>query len=167
MLLPLMHDRIRSALAGTPDVLDALLGPLAPDDSLWDLRPDPERFTLREIASHLADYEAIWLERLSRTRAEASPALIPVDPAGLAVQNDYAHTDPAESLARFRERREALAAFLSDLSVDDWRRPGQMAGQPLTLEEQAAFVCVHDGYHTGQAAQWLAAGREPDRPAGR
>ena len=163
MLLPLMHDRIRSALAGTSDVLNALLRPLAPGDPRWDLRHHPERFTLREIVAHLADYDAIFLRRLARTRAEASPVLTPVDPAALAAENDYVHTNPAESLARFRERRDALVAFLNDLSQDDWQRPGQMAGQPLTLEEQAAFVCVHDGYHTGQVAQWLAAGRGPDR----
>lgn len=69
MLLPMMHDRIHSALTGTPDVLDALLGPLTAGDPRKDLRPHPERFTLREIASHLADYDAIYLERLTRTHA--------------------------------------------------------------------------------------------------
>lgn len=86
-----------------------------------------------------------------------------MDPAALAAANDYAHANPADSLVRFRERRATLVAFLGGLGGDDWQRPGQMRGQPLTLEEQAAFVCIHDGYHTGQVAQWLAAGREPDR----
>ena len=167
MLLPLMHDRLRSALAGTPDVLDALLSPLGPDDPRWDLRPDPARFTLREIVAHLADYEAVWRERLTRTRSEASPVLTPVDPSALAAEHDYAHSDPGASLARFRERRAALGVFLDGLGADDWQRPGQMGGRPLTLEEQAAFVVIHDGYHTGQVARWLAAGKGLDRASGR
>lgn len=165
MFSPLMRNRLLSALTGTPDVLDALLGSLGPHSPRWDARPDPARFTLREIVAHLADYEVIWLERVTRTRGEANPLLVRVDPAVLADENDYAHSDALMSLARFRERRAALVDFLSGLAEDEWQRVGQMAGEPLTLEEQAAFVVIHDGYHTGQVAQWLAAGREPDRAA--
>lgn len=87
----------------------------------------------------------------------------PVDPAALAAEHDYAHSDATTSLASFRERRAALVGFLGGMGEDDWQRMGQMAGRPLTLEEQAAFVTIHDGYHTGQVAQRLAA-REGTRP---
>lgn len=48
--------------------------------------------------------------------------------------------------------------FLGGLDEDEWQRIGQMGKHgPLTLEEQVALVVIHDGYHTGQVAQWLAA----------
>ena len=164
MLLPLMRDRLLSALTGTCDVLPALLGSLSPQDPVWDARPDPARFTLREIMAHLADYELIWIDRMTRTRNELGPLLVPVDPGALATEHDYAHSDTAVSLAQFQERRIALVNFLVGLAEEDWQRVGQMGDRgPLTLEEQAAFVVIHDGYHTGQVAQWLAAGKEPDQ----
>lgn len=59
LLLPLMRDRLMSALTGTQDVLDTMLGSLGTQDARWDTRPDPARFTLREIIAHLANYESI------------------------------------------------------------------------------------------------------------
>lgn len=159
MLLPLMRERLLTALAGTPDVLDGLLRSVKPHDALWDRRPDPDRFTLREALAHLTDYEAVWMERLRRTREEEQPELPPVDRDRLAVDHDYAHSDAAQSRAAFRRQRTELVEYLRDLRPEDWQRVGHWAGPgggPLTLEEQAAFVVIHDGYHTQQVAQWTA-----------
>ena len=158
MLTPLMWDRLLVALAGTPDVLDGLFGSLEADDPLWDRRPDPDRFTLREIMAHLADYDAVWLERLAQTRDEDKPALRPADKDQMALDHDYAHSDPARNRALLRERRIALVELLSGLRDEDWQRAGHLSpsGELVTLEAQAAFVIIHDGYHTAQVAQWLA-----------
>ena len=158
MFLPMMRDRALSALAGTPDVLEALLGSLGLDDGRWDARPEADRFSLREIVAHLADYEDVWFDRLTRTQSEVCPMLSPVDPGELALKNDYAHSDSAAGIARFRDRRAQLVPFLGSLSEDGWQRIGQMGERgPLTLEEQVALVVIHDGYHTGRLARWLAA----------
>lgn len=159
MLLPMMRERLLTALAGTPDVLDGLLRPLGPNDGLWDRRPDPARFTLREALAHLVDYEAVWRERFLRTREEERPELPSVDRDRLAVDNNYAHSNPAVSRAAFRQQRSELVDSLRELSPEDWQRVSHWAGPgggPLTLEEQAAFVVIHDSYHTQQVAQWAA-----------
>ena len=31
-----------------------------------DRKPDPERFTIREVVAHMADWEGVWLERARR-----------------------------------------------------------------------------------------------------
>ena len=54
MLPSLARIYLISALEGTPDVLNGFLAPLGPEDQRWDFRPDPERFTLREVVAHLA-----------------------------------------------------------------------------------------------------------------
>ena len=150
-----------TALGGTPDVLDALLAKRPADDSVWDARPDPERFTLREIVAHLADWEDVFLDRLVRTRDEEAPTLPVVDPERLARERDYAHHDSHGDLARFRAGRERLVGFLSALEPAQWERAGQIVrGDPpvshnVTLEAWAVQVLAHDGYHTRQAAQWL------------
>ena len=148
-----------TALAGTTDVLDGLLGLVGPHGAPCDWRPDADRFTLREVLAHLVDYEAVWMERIRRTREEDRPELMSVDRERLAVDSDYAHSDTAVSRTAFRQRRAALVEYLKGLSPEDWQRVGYWAGPsggPLTLEEQAGFVGIHDGYHLQQAAQWVA-----------
>lgn len=150
-----------AALSGTPDVLDALLARRPADDPLWDARPDPQRFSLREIVAHLADWENVFLDRLVRTRDEESPTLPVIDPEQRAREHDYAHHDPQEDLAQFRAGRERLVGFLRALEPAEWERAGQIVrGDPsishrVTLEAWAVQTLAHDGYHTQQVAQWL------------
>ena len=161
MLFPMMRERLLTALAGTPEVLDGLLATLPPDDPRWDTRPDPDRFTLREILAHLVDYEAIFSERIRQTREENAPNLLPADRDQLAIDHHYAHSDPTLSRAQLAERRTQLVAYLKNLSSEDWQRIGHWTGPsggPLTLEEQAAFVVIHDGYHLQQVVRWMRKG---------
>lgn len=146
------------AMEGTPAVLDSLLREVAHNDPLWDFRPDPERFTLREAAAHLADWEPIFLERVLRIRDEEKPFLPDIDEGQLAITNDYAHSDAHASLRRFREGRAKLSAALRALPAEAWTRMGHRDKiGDLTLEDMAVFVVAHDGYHTRQVAEWLAA----------
>ncbi len=107
--------------------------------------------------AHLAGNTVVWLHRSARARSKASPVLTPADPAVLAAKNDYAHSDANVSLTRFRERRTVLLKALRSLAEDEWQWVRLMSDRPLMLVEQAAFVGIHDGYHIGQVAQWLAA----------
>lgn len=161
MLRPASRKYLLTALAGTPDVLDGLLQAVPTEDARWDNRPDPERFTLREIVAHLADWNPIFLDRLARTRDEAEPVLEDCDEGRIAIDHDYAHSDPHAGLKRFREGRAALLDLLRALPEDAWQRIGHrppLLG-PLTMEAQAVVILGHDGYHTQQVAQWLAAAR--------
>jgi len=156
MLIPMMRGRIKTAVAGTPDTLEALLAGIESTDPIWDKRPDPERFTLREILAHLADYDLMWPARLSRTLAEDNPTHVPANPGQMAIDNNYAAIDPRVSLATIRDRRAGLVALLHDTNEDLWQRTarwGEMG--TVTFEEQAAVVVIHDSYHTSQIAQWL------------
>lgn len=161
MPLPLKaREYLLYALEGTPDVLDGFLQDLAPDDPLWDARPDPQRFTLREIVAHLADWEPINLGRMHRIRTESEPTLPDIDEGQLVIENDYAHSVPHVSLKRFRDGRVTLVALLRSLEEADWqKRAHRVTIGPITLEAQAVLVAGHDGYHTRQVAQWLRAGK--------
>ena len=157
MLRPFMRDRLKVGLAGLPDVLDAMLRKVSLDDPIWDLRPDPDRFTLREVVAHLADYEEVWPHRISRILNEDNPSLEKADHERFVIDNDYAHSDPFESLSLIRERRPLWVALLHGISEQEWQRAGVMPGPTgvITLEVQETFVGIHDSYHTAQVAQWL------------
>ncbi len=45
---------LHHSLSGAPAVLLTLLGKVPGDSGLWDLQPDPDRFTPRECANYFA-----------------------------------------------------------------------------------------------------------------
>ncbi len=145
-----------SALSGTPDVAERLLKDLHADDPRWDYRPDSERFTLREVVAHLADWEPIHLERLMRMCEEHNPTLPDIDENKLAIDNDYAHSDPHASLEWLRGGRLKLAQRFGALAAEEWIRTGMRETiGTISVEQFVALIVGHDGYHTRQIAQWL------------
>lgn len=152
-------DYVVSGLAATPATLAALLGDRPDTDPIWDLRPAPDRFTLREVVAHLADWEPIWAGRIARTVAEDRPELPGYDEGEMAIRNGYASLAPSASLDRFRAGREAFVGQLRALRPDDWARVGIRQGAgPTVVLGQVALTLSHDAYHLRQVAEWLRAG---------
>ena len=137
-------------IAGTP----AVMSRLAESITDWDACSSPERFTYREALAHLADWDAIFGERIHRILTEEHPTLPDIDEGQLAVERDYASQEPGANLARFRESREALVAQLSALGEDDWHRFGfrEKVGD-LSLLHLATMILGHDAYHIQQFAE--------------
>lgn len=147
-------------IEGTPETLSELLKDLPDEAAFWNFRPDPNRFTPREVVAHLAEWDAIFDARIRRTLAEHQPMLPDVDEGQLALDHDYAHAAPLQQLRLFRERRDELTAFLRDLNEEDFQRVGirEPLG-PLSIETQTALILGHDAYHLRQTAQYLIAYR--------
>ena len=154
--LPGPRSYLLGALATTPDVLEFSLRDLSADEA--DFWPDPARFTIREVVAHLADWDAIFFERLRRTRDEDEPFLPDIDEGELAIRHNYARAEVGEQLRLFRERRALLCDFADEIAMEDWQRVCQheRAGR-LTLEALATLVALHDTYHLRQIVQWRAA----------
>jgi len=144
------------ALAGTPDVFEQLVSNLGPGDPRWDSTPDSERFSLREVFAHLADWEPIWLGRVARISTESKPFLPSIDEGELAIKNDYKHQDPLANLARYRAGRAELVKSLQDLTDECWSKEcdREFVGE-LTMQMFASLILSHDGYHTSQVVEWL------------
>ncbi|HVT10741.1 MAG TPA: DinB family protein [Fimbriimonadaceae bacterium] len=150
------RDYLLKALDGTPVVLSALLGSRPDDDPIWDRRPDPERFTLREVLAHLADWEPIWLERVTQVRTGSHPFLPSIDEGALAVANGYESAIPSESLRRFVDGRRACVDCLRTVGADEWDLTcdREFVGE-LTLQQLAYYILAHDAYHLRQAAEYM------------
>ena len=158
---PYIRHYLKCGLLATPEVIATLLSGIDSGNDIWDVRPDPDRFTLREVLAHLADWEVIWLSRMTRIIEENVPDLPGIDEGEMAIDNDYGAQDPLDNQIRFKEGREKLVAFLERISDDDWRRVGIRSPDigRLPIDEMAAMVLGHDGYHTLQIVDWL--GSEP------
>ena len=149
------RDYLLKALDGTPVVLKALVGEHGDSDPIWDRRPDPERFTPREILGHLADWEPIWLERLQRMATGDHPFLPSVDEGLLATEHDYAHSSPSRNLTRQKAGRAEVVSYLREIPDDYWDLTGdrEFVGV-LTLQQLAYYILAHDAYHLRQVAEW-------------
>ena len=154
--LPGPRSYLLNALASTPELLEPLLRDLSADEA--DFRPDAQRFTVREVVAHLADWDAIFLDRLRRTRDEDEPFLRDRDEGQMALGNNYARADVSEQLRIFRANRAQMCDFARDVADNDWQRVcrHERAGK-LTLEALATLVALHDVYHLQQIVQWRAA----------
>lgn len=154
MLPETIRNYVLHGLRATPDVIERLLKDATAAD--YDRRPDPERFTIREVVAHLADWDPIWTERVELIARQDRPQLPDYDEGQLAIERDYAHADVAQQLARFRAGRERLMAALRDLPPEAWDRPGLRAWGEVTVATLMEMVLGHDGYHMKQICDWLA-----------
>ena len=148
------------SITGTPDVLDELLHEIDAAHPVWDRRIEEDRFTLREVIAHLADWDSVWLERISRIHKEEEPELPDYDEGQFAIDRDYAHWDFAETLDKFRASRDELVTYIGHLSDSEWARIGHKDGNVWSIEAWIVQICAHDGYHMQQVAEWLTRDRE-------
>lgn len=147
-----------ASLENTPATIAALLSSLPTDDIAWQTRPDPERFSLREIVAHLADWEDVWRERFERTLNEERPLILRPDVTERSVERGYADANPQECLARFTEDRTALAAWLRTLPETAWERIATLDRMgEIPMEALTALALAHDSYHLHQVAEWQKA----------
>ena len=126
-------DRYRT---GTADVEDALAG--ISDDELDRTPADPDEWTARQVAHHLADSEAMAYIRLRRLIAEDSPMIAGYDEPEWARRLHYerpiaasiavlgavraASLDLLERLTDAERDRTGTHSESGPYSVDDWLR---------------------------------------------
>jgi hypothetical protein len=150
---PYARRYLFTALESQPELFERALEGLTEEEA--DRRPDPDRFTIREIVSHIAEWEGIFLERMRRICAEDHPTLPGYDEGELAIAHNYAVNNVSEQLAIYREGRRKMVDFLKERADSDWKRTGdrQEIGI-LTLEALALLIPLHDDYHLIQVNRW-------------
>ena len=160
---PGLNSYVMNALEATPEVFERLLRDLSEEEA--DFRPDAARFSIREVMAHLADWDAIFLERLQRTRDEDEPFLPDIDEGQLVLDHQYARTHPQEQCRLFGERRTRTVEFARALVLQDWQRPcaHERAGR-LTLEALLTLIVLHDAYHARQIVAWRNAWQSANLP---
>jgi DinB superfamily len=102
----------------------------------------------------MADLEEVFLERLQRTVTEDEPFLPDWDEDQAALDNHYAQSDLAETLARFTAQRASVLAFLEALPAAGWHRTSLRQDKRCDLLGMAAILLGHDGYHLKQLVEY-------------
>jgi hypothetical protein len=142
-------------LRKTPDVLDALLAPLA--DDAWRWRPEPGKWSLVEVVCHLVDEEIDDFRLRTRLTLDSPETRWPrTDPEAWVTERRYVQQDPWERLASFRSERSASVRWLGSLGPEvRWDARYEHPRGVLHAGDLLASWAAHDARHLGQVARIL------------
>ena len=151
---PFIRRYALTALEGNVRVLQFLLRDLDSHSPLWDARPDPERFTLREIVAHLREFDEVNMARFERMLSEEKPALENWDEGQAALR--YGGLEPWQQIAQLQGSRRTMRLLLESLAPGQWQRT---ATRPIvggfSMQDAVTLLLAHDAYHLEQAVEWL------------
>jgi len=142
-VLGLVGDRDPlEVLAATPGELRRLLG--------------PGKWSLLQVAAHLADSEVAYAWRLRLILAQDRPPLTGYDQDAWAERLGYEEAELGESLALFETLRAANLRLLRRLAPEDWERVAVHAERgEESVRHMAKLYAGHDLLHLRQIARIL------------
>jgi len=119
----------------------------------YDMRPDPDRFSMREVVAHLADWEPIMLTRIKAGVENPGSTINAYDEGKMALDNNYAATDPMERLRTWKADRAKSIQYITNLTDADFAKPVVHPERGRMLVGDIAHMLVsHDIYHVEQLA---------------
>jgi hypothetical protein len=133
---------------GTADVEAAVAG--VTEEALDRPPADPDSWSARQVAHHLADSEAMAYIRLRRLLAEDSPVIAGYDEPEWARRLHY-DRPIASSLAVLAAVRAASLQLLESLTPDEWTRSGTHSDSgPYAVDDWLEIYAEHSHDHAAQ-----------------
>lgn len=150
-------------LRSTPTLMMELLTGLP--DELLDAPEEVGKWSVREVARHLADSELVWAVRLRMVLAQERPTLEGYDQEAWASRLRYREADLDATLREFGGVRSGNLALLEGLSTDELRRVGMHTERgEETVEQMVSLYAGHDLVHLRQVRRILEAVGGPSEP---
>lgn len=148
-----MHS-YRFAIGLTPRILETIVRQVPV--VAWDVPTGEDRFTIREIVAHMADWEELFRARMQTAIAHPGNHVVLFDEGERALEQGYANTDVHLQLESFAEQRGETMRFLGDLKDEDWSRffIHPEVGN-VSIYDQASMLAGHDLYHLEQITTFL------------
>ncbi len=124
------------------------------DDATLAQRPRPEAPSLKELAGHLTDVDAVFRERAWLILETDRPELPPGHPPRLDVATVYRTMSAEAILKAFHATRKQTLNLLRGLTSAAWHRPGhhELYGD-INLLHQANWAVSHERGHLIDMAQ--------------
>jgi hypothetical protein len=116
-----------------------------------DFVPEPGKWSIRQIVSHLADSEIVGTMRFRRVIAEDEPKLEAFDQDAWTNNLDYARRKTSQALETFRRIRGENYELLKELPTTAFERQGIHSERgPLTLKQLLQGYAEHAESHAAQ-----------------
>jgi hypothetical protein len=124
-------------------------------------RPAPDKWSITEIVTHLADTEMVGGYRMRMILATPGTPIAAFDQDVWVTSGHYDKRDARKSLEHFRALREANLALLKTLTPEQWKHHGIHAerGQE-SIEHMVRMFAGHDINHTKQIERIVTPNRK-------
>ena len=114
-------------------------------------RPAPEKWSVAEIVSHLADAEVAYSWRIRVILGAPGTPILGFDQDSWVTALHYEKRDPRQSLEQFRVLREANLALYKTLTPEQWKHQGIHSERGAeTIERIVMLLAGHDLNHLAQ-----------------
>ncbi len=124
-------------------------------------RPAPDKWSIAEIVTHLADAEIVGGFRMRMILGAPGTPIAAFDQDTWVTTGHYDKRDARKSLEHFRTIREANLALLKTLTPEQWKHHGIHSERGLeTIEHIVRMFAGHDINHTKQIERILASNHE-------
>jgi hypothetical protein len=149
-----MHPYLITGVSLGPSLVRRLA--TAIPEAQYDEALDNDRFTVREIVAHLADWEVLFRGRMEAALQSPGVAIVTFDEGERAIEREYSKLEVEDQLVLYEMERAKTVEFLSGLSPDQFRLQyvHPQLGQ-LVIEDQANMLIGHDMYHIEQLTSYL------------
>jgi len=118
---------------------------------LLDRAPSPGKWTIRQIAAHLADTELVAATRMRFLAAEPGCELPGFNQDTWANTLGYAEQTPEQARALIRAVRQSTAAMLRTLPESAWAHTGNHSKRgTVTLLSEVEVYAKHAEHHAQQ-----------------
>lgn len=147
-----MSPRIASVVdryeKGIETLAQALQGVPA---EILDKSPAPGKWSIRQIAVHLADAETVGVARFRTIAAQPGSLLKTYDQDAWAAKLAYTRQSPEQALQLFSLLRQTTAAMLRALPESAWKNTGrhEESGE-VVLDKFVEHYCDHVDNHSRQ-----------------
>jgi uncharacterized damage-inducible protein DinB len=121
-------------------------------DKVLRYKPSPEKWSILEVLSHLADIEIVYGYRLRQMLADKDPVLAPMDQDAWAKNLGYLESAPAEMIALYGLNRHANLKLLRRLKADDLKKSAfhpELKAQ-VTVADMVERMAEHGTTHLRQ-----------------
>lgn len=111
-------------------------------------RPGPGAWSIAELVAHMADSDAVGVERMKRVIAEDNPTLQAYDENAWIARLDSQSMPIEDSVALFTINRQWMTRILRKCTESDFARSGiHTEDGPKTLAKLLAGYVNHLDYH--------------------
>lgn len=146
-----MNYYLVPALERTIGLMRDLFKEFTPSE--YDIRPDPERFSLREVICHEADWEPIMLTRIKAGVDKPGCTITAYDEVKMAADHDYASKDPVAMLDTWEADRKKTIEYVRTLTDEQLAHPIVHPERGhMTVSDIAHMIVCHDLYHLEQVS---------------
>lgn len=110
--------------------------------------PIAGKWSTLQVVCHIADFEPVYCDRITRCIAEDNPVMAPGDPDVFAARLAYESRNIEEELQLIEAVRNHLGRILRSLPSEIAERTGRHSiDGPLTIEETLRRIARHIPHH--------------------